>query len=325
VLDFTGFRSVGLVVEAIVEKMEVKKQVFKELEAQVSDECVIASNTSSLSISEMQSVLTKPERFVGMHFFNPVHKMPLIEIIRGARTSDQAVATTFQFSKDLGKTPIVVKDAPGFLVNRLLAPYMNESLYLLLEGVPVEEIDRALLNFGMPMGPMELLDEVGIDVGEKVSHILHAAFGARMQPPPGDNPLVKAGRLGKKTGKGIYQYEGREKSEDPSVYEILGVKPRPGAVPEAEIVERCILPMINEASRCLEEKIVESPAVLDLGMIMGTGFPPFRGGLLRHADSMGARTLVGRLSQYEHRYGARFAPAPPLKAMADAGQEFYRD
>lgn len=325
VTEFSGFRSVDAVVEAIIEKMDVKKAVFKDLENHVSDDCVIASNTSSLSISEMQSVMRKPERFVGMHFFNPVEKMPLIEVIRGEKTSDEAVATIFQFSKQLGKTPIVVKDAPGFLVNRLLLPYMNEATWLLADGVPIGEIDKAFLDFGMPMGPMELIDEVGVDVGEKVAHILHDAFGARALPAPFNAKIVASGRLGKKNGKGLYDYDaqGRNKKLDPKIYEILGVTPSPGAVAAEEIVERCILPMINEATRCLEEGIVATPSEVDLGMIMGTGFPPFRGGLLRYADTLGAKTIVERLKKYQARFGARYEPAPALVARAQHDQKFY--
>jgi 3-hydroxyacyl-CoA dehydrogenase/enoyl-CoA hydratase/3-hydroxybutyryl-CoA epimerase len=273
----------------------------------------------------MQKVMKKPERFAGMHFFNPVHKMPLIEVIRGAQSSDEAVATTFQFSKQLGKTPIVVKDAPGFLVNRLLMPYLNEATWLLADGVTVEEIDRAMLDFGMPMGPMELIDEVGVDVGDKVAHILHDAFGARMLPAPFNAKIVGAQRLGKKNGKGIYEYDaqGRNKKFNPEIYQILGVTPTAGVVASEEIVERCVLPMINEASRCLEELVVASASEVDLGMIMGTGFPPFRGGLLRYADTLGAKTIVERLKKYQARFGARFEPAPVLLARAEHDQKFY--
>jgi len=323
VVDYSGFKSVDVVVEAIVENIDIKKKVFSELENNVSDDCVVASNTSSLSISKMQTAFKKPERFVGMHFFNPVAKMPLIEVIRGEKSSDEAVSTIFQFSKQLGKTPIVVKDAPGFLVNRLLLPYLNEATYLLADGVPIGDIDRVLLDFGMPMGPMELIDEVGVDVGDKVSHILYDAFGARMLPSPMNSKVVAAQRLGKKNGKGIYVYEGREKRLDSEIYSILGVTPKSGAVANEEILERCILPMINEASRCLEEGIVASASEVDLGMIMGTGFPPFRGGLLRYADTLGAKTIVERLRKYEPRFGARFEPAPALLARAENGQQFY--
>jgi len=260
-----------------------------------------------------------------MHFFNPVHKMPLVEVIRGEKTSDEAVSAVFQLSKTLGKTPIVVKDAPGFLVNRLLMPYLNEAVYLLSEGVPIPEIDQTLLNFGMPMGPMELIDEVGVDVGDKVSHILNEAFGDRMLPASLNSKAVAAGRLGKKNGKGLYNYEGPRKTKelDPKIYEIMGVKPTPNRLATEEIIERCILPMINEASRCLEEGIVGSASEVDLGMIMGTGFPPFRGGLLRYADTLGPRAIVDRLRKYEARFGARFAPSPALLARAQNEQKFY--
>ncbi len=325
IVDFSGFQTTDLVVEAIVENMDVKKKVFQELEGQISRDCVVASNTSSLSISEMQKVFQRPERFVGMHFFNPVHKMPLVEVIRGEKTADEAVSAVFQLSKKLGKKPIVVKDSPGFLVNRLLMPYLNEAVYLLSEGVPIPEIDQTFLDFGMPMGPMELIDEVGVDVGDKVSHILNEAFGDRMLPAPLNSKAVAAGRLGKKNGKGLYSYEGPKKTKeiDPKIYEIIGVKPTSQCIAVEEMIERCILPMINEASRCLEEGIVSTAAEVDLGMIMGTGFPPFRGGLLRYADTLGPRAIVDRLRKYEARFGARFAPAPALLARAQNEQKFY--
>lgn len=324
VVDFAGFKSVDVVVEAIVENLDIKKKVFSELEGELSPNCIVASNTSSLSISKMQPAFKNPERFVGMHFFNPVSKMPLIEVIRGEKTSDEAVAAIFQLSKQLGKTPIVVKDSPGFLVNRLLLPYLNEAVHLLNEGVAIPEIDRVLLAFGMPMGPMELIDEVGVDVGEKVSHILCDAFGPRMTPAPINTKVVAAGRLGKKSGKGIYDYQGPKKTKvlDPKIYEIVGVTPN-NKMSDEEILERCILPMINEASRCLEEGIVDSAEQVDLGMIMGTGFPPFRGGLLRYADSLGARVIVDRLRKYEAKHGARYEPAPVLVARAEHDQKFY--
>ena len=325
VLDYSGFHHVDLVVEAIVENIDVKKNVFAELEGQIKPDCIVASNTSSLSVSQMQTSFKNPERFVGMHFFNPVSKMPLIEVIRGEKTSDEAVSTVFQLSKQLGKTPIVVKDSPGFLVNRLLMAYLNEAIYMAVEGVPIPELDKVLLNFGMPMGPMELIDEIGVDIGEKVSNILHHAFGARMQPAPMNSRVVAAGRLGKKNGKGLYEYEGPKKTKvfNPEVYGILGITPEPNKLAEEEILERCILPMINEASRCLEEGIISSPEEVDLGLIMGTGFPPFRGGLLRYADTLGAGTLVNRLKHYEAKFGERFRPAKSLVARAEKEQQFY--
>jgi 3-hydroxyacyl-CoA dehydrogenase/enoyl-CoA hydratase/3-hydroxybutyryl-CoA epimerase len=328
VLDFSGFKGVDFVVEAVIEKMDIKKSVLRDLEKEVRDDCVIASNTSSLSITEMQTAMAKPERFGGMHFFNPVHRMPLVEVIRGDKTNDETVAKIYSFSKQLGKTPIVVKDRPGFLVNRLLMPYMNEATWLLADGAEIDAIDEALLDFGMPMGPMELIDEVGVDVGEKVAHILHDGFGARMEPAPFNTKIVASGRLGKKNGKGLYQYldaSGKKKELNPEIYTILGVTPVRGKVSKEEIIDRSILPMINEASRCLDEKIVESAAEVDLGMIMGTGFPPFRGGLLRYADSVGAKAIVEKLRKYQAKYGARYEPAPGLVKMAETGATFHRD
>ncbi len=328
VLDYSGFMGVDFVVEAVIEKMDIKKSVIKELETQVRENCVIASNTSSLSVSEMQTAMKNPERFGGMHFFNPVHRMPLVEVIRGDKTNDETVAKIYQFSKQLGKTPIVVKDRPGFLVNRLLMPYLNEATWLLADGADIEEIDEVLLEFGMPMGPMELIDEVGVDVGEKVAHILHDGFGARMEPAPFNTKIVAAGRLGKKNGKGLYQYldsSGKKKEVNPEIYSILGVTPSRGKLSREEIVDRCILPMINEASRCLDEKIVDTAAEVDLGMIMGTGFPPFRGGLLRYADSVGAKGIVEKLRKYHSKMGIRYEPSATLIQMAEKGTTFHRD
>lgn len=327
-LDFTGFEATDLVVEAVVEKMEIKKTVLKELEGHVRADAVIATNTSSLSVSEMQTALSKPERFVGMHFFNPVHRMPLVEVIRGQKSNDQAIASTYQLCKDLGKTPIVVKDAPGFLVNRLLLPYLNEAAFILGEGVPMEEIDRALEDFGMPMGPIELLDEVGLDTAEKVAHVLEDAFKDRVQANPQSGALVKGGRLGKKNGKGFYTYEGkggRRGTVDNEVYSLLGVKTKPGSMKAQDIVERCVFTMINEASLCLEEKVADKAADVDLGMIMGTGFPPFRGGLLRYADSVGAKYIIDRLKSWEAEKGLRFKQAAPLVRMAERGEKFHKD
>lgn len=328
VLDFSGFSGTQLVVEAIVEKMDIKKAVLADLEKNVTADCVLATNTSSLSVSEMQKALQKPGRFAGMHFFNPVHKMPLIEVIRGDQSSDTAVAAVFELSKKLGKIPVVVKDGAGFLVNRLLVPYLNEAMYLLSEGATVEQLDTALLNFGMPMGPMELIDEVGIDIGEHVLKILHQAFGERMQPCKVAQNIIAQGRLGRKTKKGMYLYEGRKKTLDPELYKLLGVTPNPKKFDETTITERCILPMVNEAARCLEEKVVAGPAEVDLAMIMGTGFPPFRGGLMRFADDYGPKNIIEKLEHHaknlppEQR--ARYQPSDALKKVASGAGKFYR-
>jgi 3-hydroxyacyl-CoA dehydrogenase / enoyl-CoA hydratase / 3-hydroxybutyryl-CoA epimerase len=324
-LSYVGFRKAELVVEAVIEKMDVKKSVLAELEKHVSDQAVIASNTSSLSISEMQTALVRPDRFVGMHFFNPVHRMPLVEVIRGSQSSDGSIITTYQACKQLGKMPVVVKDSPGFLVNRLLMPYLAEAATLLMSGVGMDRIDSVLLDFGMPMGPIELIDEVGLDVGEKVAGILKAAFGDRMLAPDAFGKLIEKKWLGKKTGRGFYVYEGSKKvkSLDPEIYSVLGISMRSEPMEASEILDRCILGMVNEASRCLEEKVIAGPADLDLAMIMGTGFPPFRGGLARYADARGLSAIVERLEELSKTVGPRFAPAPSLVAYAKSGSGFY--
>lgn len=325
-IDYGGFGLVDLVVEAVVEKMEVKKSVLRETEGAVHEDCVLTTNTSSLSVTEMQDSLQRPERFCGMHFFNPVNRMPLVEIIRGEHSSDEAVATVFALTRKLDKTPVLVQDGPGFLVNRILAPYLNEAGWLLNDGARVEEIDRALVQFGMPMGPLRLLDEIGLDIARHAAGVLFDAFGERLRPA---QPLVALGstnRLGKKNNLGFYRYDnGKQQHVDASIYAELGNLGTLRPIGEPLIVERCVLPMINEAARILEDGIVATPGEVDLGMIMGTGFPPFRGGLLRYADTLGTRTIVERLEQLTRDYGTRFEPAPLLRQYATAGRGFYEE
>jgi len=261
---------------------------------------------------------------IGMHFFNPVHRMPLVEVIRGPRTSDQTVATIFALAKRLGKTPVVVKDSPGFLINRILAPYLSEAVRLVTEGCAIEEVDRAMTGFGMPVGPIALLDDVGLDVAVKAGEILQAAFPERMKSA-GHETLVAEGRLGRKSGKGFYDYEsGKRRRPSKDAYAALGVEPREKPpVSQEEIESRLVLTMINEAAYCLEERVVASPGKLDLAMIFGTGFPPFRGGLLRYADTLGAKRVEEGLRALSARLGTRFRPAPLLVELARAGGIFY--
>jgi 3-hydroxyacyl-CoA dehydrogenase/enoyl-CoA hydratase/3-hydroxybutyryl-CoA epimerase len=321
-LDYSGFGTVDLVIEAVIEKMDVKKAVLKEVEGNAPG-AVLTSNTSSLSISEMQSALARPADFCGMHFFNPVERMPLVEIIRGKQTSDETIATVHAVARKLEKTPVLVNDGAGFLVNRILAPYLNEAGWLLADGASIEAIDKALVNFGMPMGPVRLLDEVGLDVSRHAGRVMYEAFGDRLRPAPPLAALEKSPRLGKKGGAGFYKYEdGKEKEVDASVYGELGLQPG-GALSEQDIQRRAVFVMINEAARILDDGIVASPGDVDLGMIMGTGFPPFRGGLLRYADTVGLREIVSWLERYQQQLGDRFAPAPLLKRKADAGESFY--
>lgn len=323
--DYSGFRNEDVVIEAIVEDLDIKRKVLAETAKNCKENVIIASNTSSLSITEIGRDLPRPENFVGMHFFNPVHRMPLIEVIRGEKTSHEAAATIYALSKKLGKTPIIVKDGPGFLVNRLLMPYLNEAVYILGDGNSIESIDKALLKFGMPMGPLLLIDEIGIDVAVKVAKILGHGLGSRAEPSPLMAKVVESKRLGRKNHKGFYKYDSSGKAEgaDHEIYKDLGLDSPKNSIDEEHLVYRALFPMINEAALCVEEKIVESPEMVDLGMIMGTGFPPFRGGLLRWADSLGAQKIVDELELMVGRYGLRFKPSAPLKNMAKNNLKFY--
>jgi 3-hydroxyacyl-CoA dehydrogenase / enoyl-CoA hydratase / 3-hydroxybutyryl-CoA epimerase len=323
-LEYSGFGNADVVIEAVVERMDVKKQVLRETETHVKPGCVLTSNTSSLSISEMQGALERPADFAGMHFFNPVHRMPLVEVIRGDATSDETIATVVALTRSLDKTPVVVKDGPGFLVNRILAPYLNEAGWLLAEGGAVEEIDRALRRFGMPMGPLRLLDEVGLDVARHAGAVMHAAFGERLQPPPAIEALEATRLLGRKGGRGFYEYEkGRERGVNPEIYEAVGLPKKRETLARETILDRTLLVMVNEAARTLEEGIAAAPGDVDVAMITGTGFPPFRGGLLRWADTLGMQALLQRLEQLEQQHGARFAPAPLIRERAAAGRGSY--
>jgi len=325
-IDDDGFGRLDLVVEAVVERLEVKRTVLRDTEQVVPRHCILTTNTSTLSVDAMAEALDHPERFCGMHFFNPVHKMPLIEVVRGAATSDRTIATVYAFALKLGKVPVVVGDGPGFLVNRILGPYLNEAGFLLGEGASVEDIDRAATRFGLPMGPLRLIDEVGIDVTRHAGTALHEAFGERMRPSDALVRLGETDRLGKKGGRGIYLYKnGRPDGVDPEIYTLLGGSGsrRKNAVSESDIRARLLLMMINEAARTLEDGIVPTAASVDLAMIMGTGFPPFRGGLLHFADDIHPRTLVGRLDGYAEVLGPRYEAAPLLRRLARADQGFY--
>jgi 3-hydroxyacyl-CoA dehydrogenase / enoyl-CoA hydratase / 3-hydroxybutyryl-CoA epimerase len=322
-LDYAGFGAVDLVVEAVVERLDVKQAVLREAESHAKPGTVLASNTSSLSITAMQEALARPADFCGMHFFNPVDRMPLVEVIRGERTADHAVATVFALTRRLGKTPLIVRDGPGFLVNRLLGPYLNEAAWLLVDGASIEAIDEALLEFGMPMGPLRLLDEVGLDVARHAGASLHEAFGERMSPPPLLERLGGSGRLGKKNGRGFYRHDAGRADPDAAVYADAGLDPKRRELARSEIVDRTILAMINEAARALADGIVPGPGEVDLGMITGTGFPPFRGGLLRHADRVGTPAILARLTELERQHGPRFEAAPLVRELAASATGFY--
>lgn len=324
-LDYSGFRNVDLVVEAIVEKLEVKQSVFAEVATHVRDDAVLASNTSSLSIAKIGARTPHPERVVGMHFFNPVHRMPLVEVIAAEGSAPWAVNTVFELTRKLGKTPVLVRDTPGFLVNRLLMFYSAEALWLLDEGYRIEDLDRAMTDWGMPVGPMALTDEVGIDVANKVAHILHEAFADRLSFPAWLDRLGEDGRLGTKNGKGIYRYEGKERKEpDPAVYALLGLHPKVSDPDPGRIADRMVLPMVDEAARCLDEQVVRTAGELDLALIFGTGFPPFRGGLCRWADQQGLHQIIATLERLASSVDDRFQPSEALRRTAEAGGFYAR-
>ena len=320
-LDYSGFERVDLVIEAIVENLEIKQKAFSEVAERVGPQTVLASNTSSLSIDRIGRDTPIPERVVGMHFFNPVHRMPLVEVIQGSKTSPRTLQTILALCRSLGKTPVVVQDGPGFLVNRLLTFYMTEALWLLGEGNGIEHIDGAMTDWGMPLGPLALIDTVGIDVAVKVSHILSQAFGERLVLPTWADRLVSPDQLGIKTGAGFYMYDGQErKKPNQAIYQSLGLPPNTSPSVQGPLVDRMVLPMVNEAARCLAEGLVRSPADLDLAMIMGTGLPPFRGGLCRWADCQGIEHLVQVLRRLEKEHGQRFRPSTALlEASKGAG------
>jgi len=323
--DYSGFAAADFAVEAVVEDMGIKKSVLRDFEAVARESAIFASNTSSLSITEMATASRHPERVLGMHFFNPVEKMPLVEVVRGKKTSKEAVSAVATFSRMLGKLPVVVNDGPGFLVNRILMPYLGEAFAMLEQGGTIEEIDGALLQFGMPMGAFIMLDEIGIDIAHKVAEILYQGLGERVKPSGLLATLYKEGYYGKKNGKGFYLYHGRKRGgPDTSLYSKISAGSRgKEKISHEEVVDRAVLLMVKEATLCLEEKIIDRPDLLDAALIFGIGFPPFRGGVLKYADKLGAKTIVEKLAGYAKKYGDRFAPSKSLQEMANDGKRFY--
>ena len=326
--EYSGLKGCEVVIEAVFEDLALKHRVLRDVEAACGPETIFASNTSSIPIAKIAEASAHPETVIGMHYFSPVDKMPLLEIIVTPKTAPWATATCVELGKKQGKTVIVVNDGVGFYTSRILGPLMNEAAYILAEGVKVEDIDRALVDFGFPVGPITLLDEVGIDVGEKVGHIMHAEFGDRMKPPPGFEKLIADKRFGRKSSRGFYLYgEGKKKGEkkvDESVYGVLGLSPGKKMAAD-EIAQRCALAFVNEAALCYGEGILRSARDGDIGAIFGLGFPPFRGGPFRYVDTVGAKEIVRRLERFRDRLGNRFAPAPVLVDMAKTGQTFHGD
>jgi 3-hydroxyacyl-CoA dehydrogenase/enoyl-CoA hydratase/3-hydroxybutyryl-CoA epimerase/enoyl-CoA isomerase len=331
-LSFGDFGSVDFVVEAVVENEGAKKKVLAEVEACVPEAAILASNTSTISITRLATALKRPESFCGMHFFNPVPRMPLVEVVRGEKSSPEAIATTVAFAQALGKTPIVVRDCGGFLVNRVLFPYFAGFEQLLAQGVDYERIDKIMEKWGWPMGPAVLLDVVGIDTAVHADRVLADSYPDRMRHAGKSaiEAMVEAGRLGQKNGKGFYAWKPEKKGppskqSDPEAKAAVAALAKGAAeVPDEEVVERMLLPMLLESSRCLEDGIVGSPVEVDVALLNGLGFPPFRGGIFRWADSVGAASLV-RAAERHRRLGALYAPTKQLTALAASGRGFHAE
>lgn len=321
--DYTGFSRADVVIEAVFEDLAVKHEVLREVEATASA-AIFASNTSTIPIARIAEASSRPEQVVGMHFFSPVQKMPLLEVIAAPATSDETIATAVAFGKQLGKTVIVVRDGPGFYVNRILAPYINEAGALLDDGVAIEAIDQALLAYGFPVGPITLLDEVGLDIAGKSGAIMVEAFGDRMVPSRTLTRVIESGRTGRKAGRGFYTYEdGKRSGPDAGIYAMTPVQGARRSATADEIQERTVLPMLNEAVRCLEDGVLRTTRDGDVGAVFGIGFPPFRGGPFRAIDAIGTAELMRRLEALDTRFPGRFAPAARLRAMAARGERFY--
>jgi len=329
--DDSGLATADLAIEAVYEDLAIKHKVLREFEERAKPGAIFASNTSSIPIGRIAEVSTHPENVVGMHYFSPVHKMPLLEVIRTAKTDASVVATAVAVGKKQGKTVIVVNDGVGFYTTRVLGPYLNEACWLLLEGAPVDAIDQAMVDWGFPVGPLMLLDEVGIDVAAHVGGVMLEAFGDRVEPPRAIGTVMTDDRKGRKNGKGFYLYgdlakrAGKGKHVDPSIYAALGLeKPNgPGKVPVDDIQMRCVLQFVNEALYCFGERILRSARDGDVGAIFGLGFPPFRGGPFRFVDTLRPSAVLRRMRQYEEALGKRFTPAPVLLEMAKTDRLFY--
>jgi 3-hydroxyacyl-CoA dehydrogenase/enoyl-CoA hydratase/3-hydroxybutyryl-CoA epimerase len=323
-IDYSGFDNVDLVIEAVFEDLTVKHTVVREVEAVIPDYAIVASNTSTIPIKLIAQASQRPARIVGMHFFSPVHRMPLLEVIPTAQTRSDVTSTAVSWGRAIGKTVIVVNDAPGFYVNRILAPYLNEAGALLDAGASIQAIDEAMEQFGFPVGPLTLLDEVGLDIAAKSGGILYQAFGERMAPSPAMRAVVNAGRTGRKGKLGFYRYDedGKKENPDDSVYSLLS-NPARSSFTIDEIQQRCALALANEAVRTLEEGIVRSARDGDIGAVFGIGFPPFRGGPFRWIDAVGISKVVDALEDLSARFAPRFTPADLLVSMARRGERFY--
>lgn len=324
--DYSGFENLDLIIETVVEDLNVKKNVLSDLESHISPRSLICSNTSSLSIEEMSKGLRLPKRFLGMHFFRPIRQMRLVEIIPGAETSPESIEQAVLFAKQIGKIPIIVKDQPGFLVNRILFPYINESILMVEEGIEIERIDKIATDFGMPIGPIALADEIGLDIVSAVSAKLKDFYGKRIKPASAHKLLCKCENFGKKSGRGFYAYKKRSSKANPKIANILNI-PKNGnlLIEDKTIMDRLLHLMINESALCLKEQIIEDAPHLDAAMVIGVGFPKFHGGILKYADSLLIANVVNKLKQLYMEYGKRFAPCDLLIEMSRKKKTFYAD
>lgn len=321
-IDFTSYQHIDVVIEAVFEDLTLKQQMVADVEANAKTSTIFATNTSSLPIQKIAAKAARPENVIGLHYFSPVEKMPLVEVIPHQSTSQETIATVVALAKKQGKTPIVVKDCAGFYVNRILAPYMNEAAQILMAGESIEKIDTALLDFGFPVGPITLLDEVGIDVGSKIMPILVQELGPRFQGPDVFDLLLNDNRKGRKSGKGFYTYKGKKKEIDKSIYKLLKITPD-AKQSDKEIALRCVLLMLNEAVRCLDEGVIRCARDADIGAIFGIGFPPFLGGPFRYIDQIGIKKLVEMMNQHAEKYGDKFAPCDGILTRAGVEARFY--
>jgi 3-hydroxyacyl-CoA dehydrogenase/enoyl-CoA hydratase/3-hydroxybutyryl-CoA epimerase len=323
--NWDGFARAGLVLEAVYEDAEVKRDVMRDIERRVHEDCIIASNTSTIPIHQLAMALARPDRLLGMHFFSPVEKMPLLEIIVTEQTEPWALVSAAAFGRRMGKTVIVAQDRPGFWVNRILAPYLNEAGRLVQEGVTVKQLDAAMIDFGFPVGPIALLDDIGWDVAEKATTLLAETFGDRMRPAAGVHRMTEEGRLGRKVGRGFYRFEqGARREVDQSAYEVVGAAPD-SSIPREDVTLRPVYALLNEAACALDEGVVRQPRDADVGAVFGFGFPAFRGGPLRYIDALGVKHVVANLRGLAERYGERFHPCAALDRLATSGGSFHPD
>ena len=317
---FDGLGAMDFVIEAIVEDIDAKKELFENIEHNVKKKTIIASNTSSLSIEELSKSIQNKKNFVGVHFFNPVNMMPLVEVIPCSQTSKKTINRVFELLISCGKTPILVNDCAGFVVNRILLPYLNEAAFILEDASSITHIDEVLKDFGMPMGPFTLADTVGIDIGYKVSKILTDAYGKRMPMANLLNDMYEQKLLGKKTNQGFYSYDTKQLQENPTIKQYLNDTRL--LIKDQDIINRCMFVMINEASRILEENIVTDAKIIDFAMVTGTGFPPYKGGILSYANEVGIEFIVSQLQVFEEKYGQRFQVSSLLKKLALEKKDF---